>query len=231
MANERSFASLVRLTVASAAYAIWAPPSLAGLPLAGLLLLGPARSRRDWGLALMIGVPSLALLATPDGDVLSALLRAYVVLAAAAFWVLTLLAPASFLRQATRASVLALAATLGIGRAIFGPALPDMVRWATGRAAAEPLSMVAQIAPELYSVAVEVMRFLISVVPATLVLQTIAGLAVAWQWHLRLSAQPLGAPLGPFPRVSLRRRLGVGRRGRPRGEHRAACSSASRWRP
>ena len=190
--------SLLRLGVASVAFATWAPPPLAGLPLAGLLLLGPVRSRRIWGLGLLVGLPSAVLLAAPDNDPLSALLRAYVVLAAAAFCALTLVAPAPFLRQAVRTSLLALAVTLGLGRLILGPALVDMIQWAAARAAVEPLGLVGQLRPELYPVAVSVMRFLTRIVPATLVLQTIAGLALAWQWYRHLSPDPLGAPLTPF---------------------------------
>ncbi|HXQ29723.1 MAG TPA: DUF2232 domain-containing protein [Gemmatimonadales bacterium] len=198
MAEAASRGWVLRLGIASVAFASWAPPSLAGLPLAGLLLLGPDRSVRAWGLAVLIGLPSAVLLATPDQDVLSALLRAYVVCAAGAFCALTLVAPAPLLRQAVRTTVVALAATLGLGRLIFGPGLADMVHWAADRAAVEPLSMVVGLRPELYPVAVEVMRFLTRIVPATLVLQTFAGLALAWQWYQHLSHEPLGAPLAPF---------------------------------
>jgi hypothetical protein len=198
MVETRTRFSLARLGLASAAFVVWAPASLAGLPLAGLLVLAPPRSRRAWGLALAIGLPSAALLATPDQDVLSALLRAYVVVATGAFCALTLVAPAPLLRQAVRTSVLALAATLGLGRIVFGPAVLDMVRWAAERAAAEPLSFTVQLSPELYPVAAGVMRFLTRIVPATLMLQTFAGLALAWQWYRYLSPEPLGAPLGPF---------------------------------
>jgi hypothetical protein len=198
MAEVATGSSLVLLVLASLAFALEAPFPLAGLPLAGLLVLAPPRSRRTWALALAIGLPSIVLIATPNQDVLSALLDAYVVLAAGAFCALTLVAPAPFLRQAARTSVLALGVTLGLGRLMFGPGLADMVRRSMDRAAIEPVSFIAQYFPDLYPAVMETTRFLTSIVPATLMLETFAGLALAWRWYRHLIPEPLGAPLAPF---------------------------------
>src|SRR5439155_1454653 len=40
--------------------------------------------------------------------------------------------------------------------------------------------------------------FVSDTLPATLALQTLAGLALAWQWHRRVARNPLGPPLAPF---------------------------------
>ena len=37
-----------------------------------------------------------------------------------------------------------------------------------------------------------------AIIPATFVLQAIAGLALSWQLHVRLAERPLGEPLRPF---------------------------------
>jgi len=41
-------------------------------------------------------------------------------------------------------------------------------------------------------------RFLSVTWPAQLVLATVAGFTLAWQWHVRVAKEPLGPPLGPF---------------------------------
>jgi len=189
---------LVRLALASAAFLTWAPFGLAGLPLAGLLVLTPHPSRRERLAALVAGMPSVALLALPDHDVLSAMFRAYIVLVTAAFLVLTLVAPAPLLRQAARASGIALITTLALGRLVLGEGLFDILRWAVGRAAVAPLGLVMQSFPDLYPAALTVTRVLSEIVPATLLLQTFAGLALAWQWYHHLARAPYGAPLAPF---------------------------------
>src|SRR2546430_14598459 len=43
-----------------------------------------------------------------------------------------------------------------------------------------------------------VFRFEGDPVPATLALQTLAGLTLAWQWHRRVARHPLGPPPAPF---------------------------------
>lgn len=187
-----------RLTLSTVAFALWAPPSFVGLPLAALMLAARPRGAAQWGAALLVGVPSVALLLTARGDLVSAAAHAYIVLVAATFVVLTLAAPAPFLPQALRASVLALGATLVLARVILGPEAAAMVQWAATRQASETLRSLIAIRPEVYVVFDPTVRFLGETVPALLVLQSLAGLGLAWQWHQRLVARPLGTPLAPF---------------------------------
>ncbi len=121
-----------RLLLGTAAFVVWAPPSLLGLPLVGLLLATRPRTTAEWGTAGGVGVLSAGLLLLPATDLLTGFVRAYTVLVAAF--------------------------------AVYEP----------------------------------VVRFVSDTVPATLALQTLAGLTLAWQWHRRLARNPLGPPPAPF---------------------------------
>ena len=74
-----------RLLLGTLAFATWAPPSLMGLPLAGLLLAARPRSTAEWGAATGVGLLSVGLLLLPAGDLLTGFVRAYTVLVAGAF--------------------------------------------------------------------------------------------------------------------------------------------------
>src|SRR6201984_1630746 len=52
--------------------------------------------------------------------------------------------------------------------------------------------------PEAFQFFAPAVRFLAETVPAMLVLQACAGLALAWQGHQLLASHPLGGPLRPF---------------------------------
>ncbi len=105
---------LWRLLLASLAFAASAPPSLVGLPFAGLMLAARPRAAREWALVAGAGIPGAMLLVVGAHGLLDGLLGAYVVFVSAAFAVLALVAPARFLRQACRASVLGLGAALAL---------------------------------------------------------------------------------------------------------------------
>src|SRR5437879_13167473 len=118
-----------RLVAGTVAFAAWAPPSLVGLPFAALMLATRPRARAEWLPALVVGATSLALLVAPAGDLLTGLVRAYVVLATAAFLAVTLaLGAEGFFRRALWSSVAAGSAALalarGVGGGTAGPALP-----------------------------------------------------------------------------------------------------------
>jgi hypothetical protein len=66
------------------------------------------------------------------------------------------------------------------------------------RMARQASGLAVSLRPELASVAEAAARFAAATAPAMLVLQALAGLALAWQIHLRLLSRPLGEPLGPF---------------------------------
>ena len=62
-----------RLVFSTVAFVLWAPPSFVGLPLAALMLAARPRGAAQWGAALLVGVPSAALLLpTARGDLVSA---------------------------------------------------------------------------------------------------------------------------------------------------------------
>jgi hypothetical protein len=187
-----------RLVLGTVAFALWAPPTFVGLPLAALMLAARPRGAAQWGTILLIGVPSLALLLTAQGDIVSAAAHAFVVLVAATFLVLTLVAPARFFPQASRATLIALGAVLVLARVILGPDAADMLQWEATRQASETLRSMIAIRPELNVVFDQTVRFLGETVPALLVLQSLAGLGLAWRWHHHLAARPLGAPLALF---------------------------------
>lgn len=187
-----------RLVLSTMAFALWAPLSFVGLPLAALILAAPPRGAAQWGVALLVGVPSVALLFTARGDLVSAAAHAYIVLVAATFVTLTLAAPARFLPQALRASIVALGALFVLARVILGPGAADMLQWEATRQASTTLRTLIALRPEAYVVFEPTVRILGETVPALLVLQSLAGLGLAWQWHQFLAARPLGTPLAPF---------------------------------
>ena len=171
------------------------------------MLAARPRGAAQWSAALLVGIPSVALLLTARGDLISAAAHAYIVLVAATFLVLTLVAPTRFLPQALRASGLALAAALVLARMILGPDAADMLQWEATRQASETLRMLIAVRPEAYVVFDPTVRFLGQTVPALLVLQSLAGLGLAWQWHQQTVARPLGTPLAPS-RFPVRGRVG-----------------------
>ncbi len=188
-----------RLVLGTAAFVVWAPPSFVGLPLAALMLAARPRGAAQWGAALLVGMLSVALvLQSARGDLVSAAGHAYIVLVVATFVVLTLVAPAAFFPQAVRASVIGLGAALLLARGILGADAGDILQWAATRQAGETLRMLIALRPEAAAVFDPVVHFLGETVPALLVLNALAGLGLAWQWHQRLSASPLGLPLAPF---------------------------------
>ena len=151
-----------------------------GLPCAALLVLGPAlpRAKPGWSqpIAGMIGAVSLALLVVSggNGSRLGAATSAYIVLATAAFVSLVLLRPDTILRQAFRSTVAAGVAT----------ALLIQVTWG----------------PDAFSIYEPMVRFISVTWPGMLALQTLAGLALAWQLHRRIAASgpATSAPLMRF---------------------------------
>lgn len=187
-----------RLVLSTVAFALWAPASFVGLPLAALMLAARPRGNAQWSVALLVGILSVMLFFASRGSLVSAAAHAYIVLVTASFIILTLVAPARFFPQAVRASVLALGAALVLARVILGPDAAGMLEWDATRQASETLAPLIALRPEAYVVFEPTVRFLGETVPALLVLQSLAGLGLAWQWHQRLTAHPLGIPLARF---------------------------------
>lgn len=187
-----------RLVAGVAAFLVWAPPSLVGLPFAALVVASRPRALREWLAALLAGVPSIALLLVPATGLLEALIRAYVVLLTAAFTMGTLVAPAPFLRQAVRATLVAGAASVVLARGLWGAGAWDAVHREATRQASLAMRLLVARSPEAFALFEPVVQIVSATVPATLALQSLAGLGLAWQWHQRVAARPLGAPLAPF---------------------------------
>ena len=195
-------ASRWRLVVALIAFALWAHPALVGLPCAALLVAAPDRFGRTLPLAGLIGAASLALLflghGAGTGSRLAGVTSAYIVLVTAAFVAGVLLRPAPFLRQALRAMAIAGLATAGLIQIVWGTDGWAALAWEATRDAGLTMRFIVERAPDAFRVYEPVVRFVSATWPGMLALQTLAGLALAWQLHLRLTSPALGAPLARF---------------------------------
>jgi hypothetical protein len=89
-------------------------------------------------------------------------------------------------------------AGLVLARLTLGAAAGGILHWSATRQAGEALGMLVELRPEVYAIFEPAARFFSATLPATLVLQSVAGLALAWRWHEHVALQPLGAPLSPF---------------------------------
>ena len=186
-----------RLFLGVIAFAIWAPPSLVGLPCAALLAAAPDRSARTRIAAALLGATSIALLVLSGGR-LAAAIAAYTVLLTAAFVAGAVLAPAPFLRQALRAVCFGGVGTALLVQLVWGPNGWGTLAWEATRQAGLTMRLLVELQPEAFTLYEPVVRFVSTTAPGMLALQSLAGLALAWQWHGQLTSQPLGAPLAPF---------------------------------
>ncbi|MBI1966655.1 MAG: DUF2232 domain-containing protein [Gemmatimonadetes bacterium] len=181
----------------SIGYAVWAPLPLAGLPFAALVIASRPRARAPWSVALIAGALSVGALVAARGMV-GAFVAAFVVLVTAAFTGGALLAPATVLRQALRATALAGVAVIGLARLVWGPTWWDGLQWQAAREASRAVRPLVAVLPEAAAVADRAIAFTSATIPGMLALQAIAGLALAWQWHVHVSDQPLGEGIAPF---------------------------------
>ena len=186
-----------RLVLGVIAFALWAPLALVGLPCAALLAVAPDRSPRIRIAAALLGVTSLALLTVPGGR-LAAAIAAYTVLVTAAFAAGAVLAPATFMRQALRAICVGSVGTALLVQLVWGTAGWDALAWETTRQAGLTMRLVVEVLPDMFTLYEPVVRFVSTTTPGMLTLQSLAGLALAWQWHVYLTVHALGAPLTPF---------------------------------
>jgi hypothetical protein len=189
-----------RLVLALIAFALWAHPSLVGLPLAALLIAAPDRFGRSLPLAGLIGAASVALLFVGGGtgSRLTGVTSAYIVLVTAAFVVGVLLRPAPFLRQALRAMAAAGVATALLIQGLWGRDGWATLAWEATRDAGLTMRFVTERVPDAFPLYEPMVRFASLTWPGMLALQTLAGLALAWQLHLRFTSPALGAPLARF---------------------------------
>jgi len=149
----------------------------------------------------MIGAVSLALLVLSGGSGgrLAAATSAYIVLVTAAFVSLVLLKPAPILRQAFRSIVAAgLAAALLI-QAIWGSSAWGALGWEATRQASITMRSIVEMAPDAFPIYEPIVRFVSLTWPGMLALQTLAGLALAWQLYRRIVARTAGEGVAPAP--------------------------------
>jgi len=189
-------------------FVLWAHPSLVGLPCAALLIIAPGdgtpqRGGAGWSqpIAGLIGAVSLALLVLSGGSGgrLAAATSAYVVLVTAAFVSFVLLKPAPILRQAIRSLV---AAGLAFGlliQGMWGSEAWGALRWEVTRQASLAMRTIVEVAPNAFPIHEPMVRFASLTWPGMLALQTLAGLALAWQLYRRIAARTTGDSVTPAP--------------------------------
>lgn len=202
--------SWLRLLLATIAFLVWAHPSLVGLPCAALLFIAPVNADRpgtgpSLPLAGAIGMLSLALLVLTvvSGGRLAAVLSAYIVLVTAAFASLVLLRPDALLKRALRSMLFGGLATALLIQIVWGTDGWGAISWEVTREVSYTMRWLVEVSPPraiavMYSLYEPMVRFMSLTWPGMLALQTLAGLALAWQLHLRFTALPLGAPLARF---------------------------------
>ena len=173
-----------------------APVSFVALPFAGLLIMARPRSRGEWLAAAVSGGAGIALLAVRGQGSLDALSRGWIVLVTLAFVVGAKLRPPVFWPLALRACLYAAVGLLllvnlraaaggGVGGAVWRE-----VQWEATRGASRVARYVVEVVPGLYPAFEPAVR-LLAVWPLWLVLETLAGLALAWRAHGLIARTPL----------------------------------------
>lgn len=183
-----------RLAVGVLAFATVAPVSLLGLPFAALVVAARPTTRREWLVAALAGGVSVALLATPETGLRDAVTRAWIVLVSVAFAAWAAVRPTGFWALAWRACLYAGAGVAVLANAVGGPGVWAEVQWEATRAASGGMRRVVEVAPSLYPVFEPTVRLLASGWPVVLLLETLAGLALAWWGHQLVARTPLGPP-------------------------------------
>jgi predicted membrane protein DUF2232 len=198
--NPRREDGRSRLILGTIVFAAWAPASLVGLPLTGLLVAARPRTAVEWGTVVAVGLPSVGLMLLPAGDFLTAFVRAYIVLVSVAFVTIALFARpgGTFLQLAVRAALMAGLAAVALANLDLRGSVWPTLHWEATRAASASMRFLVEVQPRMFAVFEPVVRLVSDTVPAALALQTLAGLGLAWQWHRRIARSPLGRPLAPF---------------------------------
>ena len=180
-----------------------------GLPCAALLIIAPGPgTKAAWSqpIAGLIAAVSAALLvvSSGNGSRLGAASSAYIVLATGAFVSLVLLRPDSILRQALRSIALAGIATAVLIQAIWGASAWGALAWEATRDASLTMRGIVEVAPDAFPIYEPMVRFISVTWPGMLALQTLAGLALAWQLYRRVATSTTGeiavAPTPPLMR-------------------------------
>ena len=189
-----------RLITGTLVFALFGPRviGLITLPLAALLALAPPRSRRPWAVVLPGAALGLLVLAPVAPRPLDSVLGAYVVFAGAAFVVTAVTLRAGLLLRTSAATGLGALGALAATLLLRGDVTWTALHLQAVHEANEALRFAEQLQPDAASLVGPLAGAFGDTFPALLVLQTLAGLALAWQWHTRLAAEPLGPPAAPF---------------------------------
>ena len=159
-------------------------------------------------LAGLIGAASLTLLVLGTGDGggrLTAVTAAYITLVTAAFVGGVLLRPGGgpFLREALWALAAGSVATALLIQVLWGTDGWGQLAWEATRRAGLMLRAIVERVPDAFNAYEPMVRVVALTWPGILALKTLAGLALAWQLHLRLTSPALGAPLARFRDFSM----------------------------
>ncbi len=174
-------------------FAALAPVSLVALPLAALLVVAQPGTRGEWLAVALAGGAGVALLAAPGHGVFDALSRTWIVLVTVAFAAGAKLSPTGFWPLALRACLYAGAGVwVLVARTKTGPTLWTEVQWEATRDASRTVRYVVEVAPGLYPAFEPAVR-LLAAWPLWLVVESLAGLALAWRGHTLIARTPLSA--------------------------------------
>jgi hypothetical protein len=191
------------------AFAFLAPVALIALPVAALIVASRPKRLREWIIAGAAAGMGLAWLLIP-GELPDQLLRAATVLGTAVFVALTIRTHLSFIHRAlasVAATTMALAGLVPLAGTSWGG-----IRWwvehqtgLSARALVGTLWSVGSENQDAYPTLVrlqqgfeQVVALIAELYPALLVLQLTAGLGLATAIVHRVSASPVGRPIGRF---------------------------------
>jgi len=130
---------------------------------------------------------------------LAAATSAYVVLVTAAFVSFVLLKPAPILRQAIRSIIVAGLASALLIQTTWGSEAWGALSWEVTRLASLTMRTMVEVVPDAFAIYEPVVRFVSLTWPGMLALQTLAGLALAWQLYRRIAARTTGESMTPAP--------------------------------
>jgi hypothetical protein len=187
-----------RLVLGTIALLLLAPGSLGvvSLSLAALLVAAGLRRPREYAVAVIAGAMGISAVAWPATSPLASAWQAYTVIVTTAFTCGVLIAPAGILRQASRATATGIAAVGLLGLVLRGATFWSELHWSVVRELSSVLRFMVQIRPDSYVWFEPAVRALGRAYPVLVILQTLAGLALAWHWHARFAITPLEASLG-----------------------------------
>lgn len=188
------------LLLATIAFGLFAFEQLGLVALAiGALLIASGNSGfRAQVITGLFVVAGLSLVLGTAADPFDTALGAFSLIAAAAFAGGALLAPSTVSRQGVRAMLWGVAGTGALGLALRGSGFWSEVRWSVIHQTSSTVRMVVERWPDSYPMYEPMVHFFGSAFPGLLALQTLAALTLAWQWHQRIAARPLGPAIAPF---------------------------------